>query len=323
VRRVRLTQLDGKLPNLALMKLAHYHRDQGDEVYLEESPLQSMFEERPDIAYASAIFTDSAEAAAAFKRAFPTGFVSGTGVDRAGGITVEEMLGIDGGMDGATAWPYEHYDYSIYPDFKASIGFTQRGCRLACGFCGVHGKEGKAHSVNAIEKIWRGGRWPKKLHLLDNDFFGVPEWRDRIAEIRDGGFRVCLSQGINIRLINEEQARELATVEYRDTDFRERRLYTAWDNIGHEKIFFRGVDMLEACGIPPTQLMVYMLVNYDAAETWERRWYRFGKMVDRGIRPYVMVFNKAAAPADIVCWQRWVNTGLSRHDPLGPVPPRD
>jgi hypothetical protein len=31
--RIRLTQIDGKLPSLALMKLAHYRRTRGDEVY--------------------------------------------------------------------------------------------------------------------------------------------------------------------------------------------------------------------------------------------------------------------------------------------------
>ena len=30
---VRLTQIDGKLPNLALMKLAHCHRERGDEIH--------------------------------------------------------------------------------------------------------------------------------------------------------------------------------------------------------------------------------------------------------------------------------------------------
>lgn len=30
--RVRLTQLDGSLPNLALMKLSAWHKAQGDEV---------------------------------------------------------------------------------------------------------------------------------------------------------------------------------------------------------------------------------------------------------------------------------------------------
>jgi hypothetical protein len=30
--RVRLTQIDGKLPNLALMRLASWHRTRGNEV---------------------------------------------------------------------------------------------------------------------------------------------------------------------------------------------------------------------------------------------------------------------------------------------------
>lgn len=34
VASVRLTQIDGALPNLALMKLAHWHRAKGDTVTL-------------------------------------------------------------------------------------------------------------------------------------------------------------------------------------------------------------------------------------------------------------------------------------------------
>jgi tRNA A37 methylthiotransferase MiaB len=34
-------------------------------------------------------------------------------------------------------------DYTIYPRFQQSIGFTQRGCRLNCSFCVVPQKEGK------------------------------------------------------------------------------------------------------------------------------------------------------------------------------------
>ena len=30
---IRLTQIDRKIPNLALMKLAHYHKQRGDEVH--------------------------------------------------------------------------------------------------------------------------------------------------------------------------------------------------------------------------------------------------------------------------------------------------
>ena len=124
--------------------------------------------------------------------------------------------------------------------------------------CGAE-KEGQPRSLNTIAQIWRGEPWPRKLLLLDNDFFGNPDWRARLREIRDGYFRVCFWQGINTRLINEEAAEGLASIEYRNSRFSERKLYTAWDNIGDERIFFNGVQRLERAGIPPSKLMAYML----------------------------------------------------------------
>jgi hypothetical protein len=186
----------------------------------------------------------------------------------------------------------EQYDYSIYPNFDGSIGFTQRGCRLKCGFCVVPKKEGKNRAVHSVADIWRGEPYPKHLHLLDNDFFGQPreQWQARIAEIRDGGFKVCLNQGINTRMIDDESAAALASISLFDDSFSRRRLYTAWDNIGDEERFFRGVDTLERHGIKPSCLMVYMLIGYDRRETWERVLYRFERMVARKIRVYPMVY---------------------------------
>jgi hypothetical protein len=153
-------------------------------------------------------------------------------------------------------------------------------------------KEGKPRSINTIADIWRGEPYPKHLHLLDNDFFGQPreQWEARLDEIRGGGFKVCLNQGINIRLIDEDAATSLATIPYYDDAFKTRRLYTAWDNLKDEKIFMRGVERLSSAGIPPHHLMVYMLIGWDKTETWERVMYRFNKMVELGIRPYPMVF---------------------------------
>lgn len=302
-RSVRLTQIDGALPNIALMKLAHYHRAEGDQIYFTRSVEPDMFEPAFDIVYGSVIFDFSAHRLTRFRKNFPTAFVSGTGVAKDGGVTVEKLLGFD-------LWQYEHYDYSIYPDFKESIGFTQRGCRLNCGFCGVPTKEGKPVSVNKIAALWRGASYPKKLHLLDNDFFGQPEWRARIAEIKDGGFKVCLSQGINVRLINDESAAALASIEYRNTHFNRRQLYTAWDNLKDERVFFRGVEMLGRAGIPGKHLMAYMLIGYAPDESWDRIWHRFNRMVDRGIEPYPMVYDRSRA--DLLCFQRWVIMGLYR-----------
>jgi hypothetical protein len=298
---VRLVQIDGALPNLALMKLAHWYRSQGDYVNLTRHIMPTLFEPDYDRVYGSSIFVNlpgSFDRREMFKQQWPEGILGGTGTAHNG--TIEDVIGED----------HVGLDYQDYPDFDASIGFTQRGCRLSCGFCVVPKKEGKNRPVCTIAEIWRGVPWPKKLHLLDNDFFGNLEWRERIREIRDGGFRVCISQGINTRLINDEAAEALATIEYRNTRFNERRLYTAWDNIGDKKRFFDGVDCLERAGIPPTHLMAYMLIGYDIAETWERIWHRFKLMVERGIEPYPMVFDRKRK--DLLCFQRWVITGLYR-----------
>jgi hypothetical protein len=298
--RVRLTQIDGALPNLALMKLSHWHRSRGDEVVYTREIRRGSGEPVYDRVYGSAIFQFSQLQLMQFQREWPGAIVGGTGTPST--QTVEELIGAE----------HEHYDYADQ-GVDYSIGFTQRGCRLSCGFCVVPTKEGKPRSANTIEQIWRGAGHPKKLHLLDNDFFGNPEWRSRIEEIRQGKFRVCMSQGINVRLINEEAAAALATIEYRDTKFERRRLYTAWDNLKNERVFFRGVDMLEKAGVPAHHLMAYMLVGYDPDETWPRIWHRFYRMVERGIRPYPMVYDRKRT--DLKVFQRWVIRGLYRIAP--------
>ena len=279
---VRLTQIDGKLPNLALMKIARFHRERGDEIRFTKHVERDMLEPVYDRVYGSAIFSFSADRVERFRQQFPDAIVGGTW-NTADRTTVEDALGTDDG---------EQVDYSIYPRFDGSIGFTQRGCRLKCGFCVVPKKEGKNRTVNTVADIWRGEPYPKQLHLLDNDFFGQPreQWEARIDEIRAGSFRVCLNQGINIRMIDEDSARALASIRYYDDSFTTRQLYTAWDSLGDEQRFFNGVDTLERHGIPPTHLLVYMLVGYDKRETWERVFYRFEKMVARGIRPYPMIY---------------------------------
>jgi len=306
---VRITQIDGSLPNLALMRLAHWHKSQGDYVNVTRQIDPDLFEPRYDRVYASTIFSFSEERYKRFKLQWPDAIVGGTGSGSA--ITVEDVIGED----------YASYDYSGWPDFDASIGFTQRGCRLKCKFCVVPDKEGKNRSVNTIYDIWRGDGHPKKLHLLDNDFFGQArnDWQARISEIRDGAFKVCLSQGINVRLIDQEAAEALATIQYRNTKFNERKLYTAWDNLKDEKVFFNGVDTLNNAGIPPKHLMAYMLIGYDPLETWERIWDRFNKMVAIGIEPYPMVYNSRRK--DLKHFQRWVITGLYRAVPFDEYTP--
>lgn len=307
---VRITQLDGKLPNIALMRLAAWHRAQGDDVRWERGVMRQFDEPEYDVVYGSAIFAETAKAADIFRKQFPGAIVGGTGGDRV--LSVEDIVPSQ----------FTEMDYSGYPNFSASIGYAMRGCRFKCGFCIVPKMEGRARSQGTIGQIWRGDGWPKHIHLLDNDFFGNPRWREVADEIEAGRFKVCINQGINVRLLDDEQAEAIAKIAPWDDQFGRRRLYTAWDNIGDERVFFDGLDRLERAGWKAEWTFVYMLVGYDRRETWDRIFHRYNRMIDRGVRPFPMVFGgdeRTPRPPhyyDLKRFQRWVVTGAHKVAPF-------
>lgn len=333
---IRITQLDGKLPNLALMRLAAFHKARGDTVHFHRSPRLGLMEPTYGAVYGSAIFETTRPHVEILKAEFPGAIVGGTGSGDA--ATVEQIVG-----------DFDGLDYEPWPDFTASIGFSQRGCRFNCGFCVVPGKEGKPKSVATIGDIWRGAPYPKHLHLLDNDFFGQPkaQWKGRLAEVREGGFAVCFSQGINIRVITDEIAAELRATDYRSASFvdkkgkPDRKIYTAWDSLGDEDLFFKGVDRLERAGVPPSHLRVYMLVGYDPGETWATVMHRFNRMAARRIQPFPMIYgdrtrriplgghNRAVGHHRLMDFYRWVcgtayrrGVEFENYDPSMKAPPK-
>lgn len=292
--RVLLLQLDGKLPNVALMRIAAHHRAHGDSVEFRNARTVGAVERQlwdlHDRVYASLIFTSTRPVAEQLQRVRPGAIIGGTGWDLS---TTLEQHGVS----------TTKQDYSLYPKFRASIGFTQRGCRLRCGFCVVPKKEGAVRPEQRINELWRGDPWPRDLLLLDNDFFGLPAWRDRIEEIRAGNFRVSFSQGINARMLDDETAAAIASVRYYDDNFKARRIYTAWDNAKDEHRLFEGLEALKRHGVRPQQIMVYMLIGYQPGETHDERDHRRRKLREWGARPYPMPFIRTP---ELVAFQRWV-----------------
>ena len=167
-------------------------------------------------------------------------------------------------------------------------------------------KEGRPVPVNTAWDIWRPGTPRSICSFWTTTSSGSPgrNGRKRVGEIQEGKFRVSFSQGVNIRLVDQEAAEALASVEYRDDQFARRRLYTAWDNMGDERVFFRGLERLERAGVPPAHLMVYMLVGYAKGERIEDVLKRHRKLVDAGWKPYPMVYGT-----------RTPGTGRSRTNP--------
>jgi hypothetical protein len=294
-RHSLLLQLDGKLPNLALMRLSAFLKQQGEEVEFRRisSPLmleRGFFDQRWTSVYASLIFERTRPIAERLRYIYPGAIVGGTGWDRR--LRLEDI--------GVTT---QGLDYSLYPRYPHSIGFSQRGCRLRCPFCVVPTKEGPVTDERPISDIWRGDPYPRNVLLLDNDFFGAPGWRRRIDELRVGKFRVCFSQGINARLLNDEAAAAVASVRYSDDDFQCRRLYTAWDNRKDEARLFAGLDALVKHGIKPREILVYMLIGYWPGETHQDRDYRRRRLREFGCLPYPMPYRRTP---ELVGFQRWV-----------------
>lgn len=300
--RVLLLHLDGKIPNIALMRLAHHHRACGDQVELRRADNPRLLEKRLqndldgwnllewDQVYGSMIFERTRPIGEAILKIRPDAILGGTGWDVTSSL---ESYGIETNIQ----------DYSIYPGWRQSIGFTQRGCRLRCSFCVVPRKEGKVKEVQSIWDIWRRPPWPREILLLDNDFFGQPNWAARIYELREGGFRVSFNQGINARMLTDETAEAIASVNYRDDSMQYKRLYTAWDNRKDEHRLFAGLESLVKYGVRPYQIMVYMLIGYWKGETSEDREYRRRRLREFGALPYPMPFVRTK---ELVGFQRWV-----------------
>jgi hypothetical protein len=140
---VRITQIDGTLPNLALIRLAAHHRARGDQ---------------PEYGavYGSAILKFSADRVARFQEQFPGAIVGGTG-------TVESAIGDVAALD-----------YDLYMGFDASSGFTQRGFRLARKFCVVPAKEGKPRPVAGVAHTGAASRGRSTCTCSTTTFFGEP-----------------------------------------------------------------------------------------------------------------------------------------------------
>jgi hypothetical protein len=292
---VLLLHLDGKVPNIALMRLSAHHRALGDAITFRRCDNPTVVERQLgdgewDRVYGSLIFERTRPIGERVKALYPGAILGGTGWSLTDTL---EALGV-----AALA-----QDYSIYPAWRQSIGFSQRGCRLRCSFCGVPTKEGAVREEQTIADIWRGEPYPREIILLDNDFFGQPRWAERIAELQAGRFRVSFNQGINARMLTDETAAAIASVDYRDDSMRTKRIYTAWDNRKDEARLFKGLEALVRHGVKPDHIMVYVLIGYWPGETHEDRDHRRAKLREFGARPYPMPYVRTP---ETIGFQRWV-----------------
>jgi len=315
--RVLLVDVDSTWANLALMKLSAYHKSLGDEIHLLRlrrkwrpklgKPI--IIEERPPIldcdrAYISCIYPKNRNLAFSMEKMFVS-------------LGMKVVLG-GSGIDLHIKLP--HYIEHILPDYSLyaldySMGLLTSGCPRRCPWCIVPEKEGNIKLWSPLEEFLHPRH--RKVMLLDNNLLAHPEHKELLFKLAKSQLKVCFTQGLDIRLIDRQNAKLLRLIKYRDPKFKRPRLYFSFDLPEIEEDVARGIETLKKVGIPPSRLLFYMLVGFTDKPkeyTWEHfiehDYHRFEVLRKLGVRPYVMVYNNRRDIPWLGNFARWVNKCL-------------
>ena len=296
--KIGLIDVDGhNFPNLALMRISAYHKAQGDDVEWWWSDFVHY-----DIVYMSKIFSNAYSPDVPEPINADKIIKGGTGyciyLD-ADGI---ERFDVNKNVSLPTEIEKTFPDYSIYPQFDFAISMTSRGCPRGCSFCHVGAKEGRcAHKVADVSDFWNG---QKEIRVLDPNITAVKEYdkRDLMRQYRETGAIIDFTQGLDIRLINDDDIEDINRMKIRNVHF-------AWDNPQDdlENKFRRYAS--KAKHKPHGEFgMVYILTGFNS--TMEQNLYRIYTLRDLNFAPYVMIYNKPNAPKELKRLQRWCNNKI-------------
>lgn len=274
---IGLWHVDGPMPNLALIKISTYCKQQGATTHLQRVPDEIT-------AYASVIFEENRPRVEFWLRAFPSIRCGGSGWD----------LNTDLPADIENSRP----DYDLY-GIDYGMGFLSRGCIRKCPFCIVSQKEGRLRQVADIDDLLNP--LSNFLILLDNNLLALPNALEILVELAERGLIVNFNQGLDIRLVTPEIARALASVHYVDRSRHNRTLHFAFDDVKLERVVRQGIEILFEAGIPPKHLCFYILAGFNG-QTPEDVLYRCNVLREYGIRPYVMRYRKGSRLNAIARW---------------------
>lgn len=280
-------------PNLPLMKISAWNKEQGDNVEFV-LPLKHY-----DKIYVSKVFgNEYSELSNICLQADEIVF-GGTGF----AITVEngkEVYHKD--QDKNLPYEIEHIypDYELYGELTkdTAYGFLTRGCPNNCDFCVVSKKEGRcSQKVADLSEFWRGQKY---IELLDPNILACKERLDLLKQLADSQAWVNFNQGLDARFLTEEVAVALKGV-------KKKMVHFAFDYMKNEKAVLRGLETYKRVmqSKSDNREVVYILTNYNT--TIEEDLYRVQKVRELGFLPDIRIYRKPTAPQVVKDLQGWCN----------------
>jgi hypothetical protein len=235
-------------PNLALCKIARWHKEQGDEVEWA-SPMFHY-----DVVYMAKVFNFSPDDTTVYQ--------------------ADRIVRGGTGYDIHSQLPDEidrlQPDYSIYPNIPrdTAYGFLTRGCPNRCPWCVVPRKEGKIRPYMDCDEIAIEGR--RKLVLMDNNILAAGDYAvSQLEKIIERGYRVDFNQALDARLVDDRFARLLAQVRWID-----RRIRFGCDTHAQIAECERAISMINGYGYRG-EFFLYTMIGgkSDFRESYERTHY--------------------------------------------------
>ncbi len=194
-------------PPLGLLKLARWHRLKGDKVRLISGLDGTGYE--PDRIYITSLFTYAwepvHETIRYYQQKYPQVPIIVGGIyaslcseklKEEFGNSIRIQRGIIPKLDNLLP------DYSLVPDWDASMVFATRGCIRRCPFCSVKDLEPKFTARRSISNLVHPRH--RRIIFWDNNILASPFWQDIFAELAELGKPVDFNQGLDARLLTEK-----------------------------------------------------------------------------------------------------------------------
>lgn len=281
--KIGLIAVDGhNFPNLALMKIAAFHKKRGDTVEWVN------YFERYDKVYLSKVFTFTPDIST---------IIQADDIERGGtGYDISKKLPEE--IDN------EQPDYSIYPlskwfDGKTAYGFLTRGCIRKCPWCIVPQKEGTVKPYRDIEDILQG---KKAAVLMDNNILASDCYQEQLEKIAKIGCKVDFNQGLDARIIiaNPDVPKLLSSIKWLSP------IRLACDSKAMMPIIREAAELLRKAGCKPHRLFSYVLLT-ELEDSLDR--INFLKGLD--ITPFAQPYRDFTPKQIIPQWQKdmahWTN----------------